>query len=106
MNNAAGARLAIEQTTKALGIDEEEGQKLLPGELRKKLTNEEKAKAFYRRALAKSLVSDWQSALIDLKLASQSAPEDASIKKEMATTKQKLETDRQKSKARLAKMFA
>jgi hypothetical protein len=64
LGTPAGARTAIQQTTRALALDgdpddDAEG-------MRKRLDAAEKAKAYFRRALAKNIVKEPEEALGDL----------------------------------------
>lgn len=71
----AGGRLAIKQCTRVLGMEgdsiREEGKKAL--------TNGEKAKSHYRRAMGYLAVKEELKAIEDLKLATTFAPEDTQI---------------------------
>jgi hypothetical protein len=67
----AGARSAITQCGKALELDEGPSELEVTGELRKKLSGEEKAKAYYRRAMAYNAVKEPDSAYADLQKAAE-----------------------------------
>lgn len=69
------------------------------------ITDAEKAKAYYRRALAKSGSKDDEAALADLKEAQKCAPGDAAVSSELAKIKKRA-TDREaKQKAAYKKFF-
>ena len=74
------ARLAIRQTTRALGLDGDEIKN--PGF--RILTEAEKAKGLYRRAVAYGIVKEDEKAIADLEQALKHAPGDAAISKEYA----------------------
>ncbi|KAI8374839.1 peptidyl-prolyl cis-trans isomerase D [Blakeslea trispora] len=63
-------------------------------------------KAYYRRGVAKANSKDLEGAVEDLQKASEQDPEDAGIKKELASTKTKLIAKKKKEKDVYAKMFA
>jgi hypothetical protein len=70
----AGARLAIDQCSRALNLDEkpvDPGVTAMPGELRKIMSPEEKAKAYYRRAMAYNAVNEPDNAFKDLQVAAE-----------------------------------
>ncbi|GAA5900615.1 hypothetical protein JCM6882_000922 [Rhodosporidiobolus microsporus] len=100
--SSADAQLAVKQATRALSIDgdaeAESG--------RKKLAEGEKAKALYRRALARGALKEEKEAIADLEEALKFQPEDAAIKKELAATKQRVEERKKKARAAFGKMFA
>lgn len=68
-------------------------------------SEENKAKAYYRRALAKAARKDEDGALEDLEEAEKLAPGDAAVKKELASVKKKAAERRQKEKAAYSKFF-
>lgn len=75
---AEDARLAIKQTTRALGMDGDEIKN--PG--LKVLTDGEKAKGLYRRAVAYGVVKEDEKSIADLEQALKYVPGDAAISKE------------------------
>ncbi|GAA6029639.1 hypothetical protein JCM8097_000980 [Rhodosporidiobolus ruineniae] len=96
------AALAIKQATRALALDgnpeTEEG--------RRKLTDGEKAKALYRRALAQVQAKQDQEAIKDLEEAQKLQPEDGAIKQALAAAKQRVEERKKRARAAFGKMFA
>jgi peptidyl-prolyl isomerase D len=68
-------------------------------------SEENKAKAYYRRALAKAGKKDEDGALEDLEAAEKLAPGDAAIKKELAAVKKKAADRREKEKKAYSKFF-
>ena len=66
-------------------------------------SEENKAKAHYRRALARGAKRDEDGALEDLEAADKLAPNDAAVKKELAIVKKKAVERRQKEKAAYSK---
>lgn len=71
----------------------------------KQLTEADKAKALYRRAMAHVTLKDEQEAIKDLEEALKLQPEDAAVKKELAAAKQRVEERKKKARAAYAKMF-
>ena len=71
----------------------------------KDASEENRAKAHYRRALAKGAKRDEDGALEDLEAAEKLAPSDAAVKKELAAVKKKAAERRQKEKVAYAKFF-
>ena len=78
----------------------------LPGELRKPLSKEERAKALYRRALAYNMVKEEDAALKDLVAANACLPEDAAIKKELSSTRKLVDAAKAKKRGQMSKMFS
>ncbi|RXK37434.1 peptidyl-prolyl cis-trans isomerase D [Tremella mesenterica] len=70
------------------------------------LTDAERGKALYRRALGKSLVKDDEGAEIDLKTALQAVPGDAGIVKMLKEVEARLKARKEKERKVYAKMFA
>lgn len=68
-------------------------------------SEENKAKAYYRRALAKTAKKDEDGALEDLVTAEKMAPNDGAIKKELVAVRKKAADRRQKEKAAYSKFF-
>ena len=66
----------------------------------------DKAKAYYRRAIAKVGMKDEDEAVKDLETASKLAPGDAAITKELAAVKKKAAEQSKKEKAAFKKFFA
>ncbi|KAG2202994.1 hypothetical protein INT47_013210 [Mucor saturninus] len=63
-------------------------------------------KAYYRRGMAKVNSKDLEGAIEDFEKAHENDPEDAGIKKELASTKAKLAAKKQKQKEAYSKLFA
>ena len=76
---SADARLAIQQSTRALSLD---GEPTEQDPAKKPLTESEKAKAHYRRAMGHLAVKDEPEAIKDLEVAQTLQPEDGAIRKE------------------------
>lgn len=76
---SSDARLAIQQSTRALSLD---GTPTEQDPAKKVLTDSEKAKALYRRAMGHLAVKDESEAIKDLEQAQASQPEDGAIRKE------------------------
>ncbi|KAK4702310.1 peptidyl-prolyl isomerase D, partial [Phenoliferia sp. Uapishka_3] len=96
------ARTAIKYATSALNLDgdsEAEPSK-------RKLTDAEKGKALYRRAVAELSVKEETAAIADLELAIKLVPGDAAIQKELTAAKKKVDEKKAKSRAAYSKMFA
>lgn len=84
-------REAEEAATKALAITE--------------ITGTDKAKALFRRAIAKTALKDDNGALIDLKEANKFAPGDAAVMKELNAAKEKVQAKKDKESAAHKKFF-
>ncbi|MCJ1475164.1 peptidyl-prolyl cis-trans isomerase cpr6 [Lambiella insularis] len=65
----------------------------------------DKAKAYYRRAIAEAALKDEDAALNDLEIASKFAPGDPAITKELAAVKKKAAEQAKKEKAAFKKFF-
>ncbi|KAH9441982.1 hypothetical protein MJO29_014605 [Puccinia striiformis f. sp. tritici] len=71
----------------------------------KELTNDEKAKALYRRALAGVIVQENEASLKDLSEAHELVPTDLAIKKELERVRLSIDNQRKKERAAFGKMF-
>lgn len=91
-NKQKGHREAEDAATKALAIEE--------------VTGPERAKALYRRAIAKVALKDEDCALDDLKEAHKLAPDNAAVIKELDVAKKKLAARKEKEKAAYKKFFS
>ncbi|PFH50871.1 hypothetical protein AMATHDRAFT_60373 [Amanita thiersii Skay4041] len=91
-HNTANATIAITNTTRALN--------------KLKLTTADKAKAFYRRALAKNFMKDEDGAEKDLISASELVPDDTAIVGELNKLRQRRRDQREKEKKAYKKLFA
>jgi peptidyl-prolyl isomerase D len=83
---------AIKSSTSALAV--------------KDATDEQKGKAYYRRAVAKAGKKNEEDALEDIVAASKLVPNDAAVKTELAKLKRTAAEKRQKEKAAYSKFFA
>ncbi|KAF8961878.1 40 kDa cyclophilin [Flammula alnicola] len=90
--SSANALIAISSATRALN--------------NLTLSNADKAKALYRRAVAHTYMKDEDKAEHDLVEASQLVPEDAAIVNELAKIRQQRKEKRDKEKKQFKKMFA
>jgi len=70
------------------------------------ITDAEKAKALYRRALARIGLKDEEEALKDLEEANKLVPGDAAVVKELNTVKKKIVERAKKEKAAYSKFFS
>ncbi|BGO90578.1 hypothetical protein NBRC10512_005298 [Rhodotorula toruloides] len=95
------AQLGVKQATRALSLDAD------PEEhpMHKKLTDAEKAKALYRRAMASIVLKEENEAIADLELASKLQPEDGGIKAQLNAAKKRVEDRKAKARQAYAKMF-
>ncbi|CAH7676924.1 peptidyl-prolyl cis-trans isomerase D [Phakopsora pachyrhizi] len=105
------AREAIKYCTRVLTMHQPEDVPLEKGKAGllgcyKELSNEERAKAHYRRALAKAIVKENEESLADLIEANKLVPSDPAIRKELESMKQLIGSKRQKERAAFSKMFA
>lgn len=91
-HTTANATIAITMTTRALGKLE--------------LSNGDKAKAYYRRGLARNIARDEVGAEQDLKRANELLPEDGIIAAELVKIIQKKKEQRAREKRTCKKMFA
>lgn len=66
----------------------------------------DKAKVYYRRGLARLALKDLDAALKDFTEASKLSPEDAAIKRDLASTKAKVQESVQKEKNAMKKFFS
>ncbi|GAA5952472.1 hypothetical protein JCM21900_005320 [Sporobolomyces salmonicolor] len=96
-------QLAIKQSTKALELD---GEPTDQEQMKKKLSEGERAKALYRRALGRVACKEEEEAIQDLEEALKLQPEDAAIRKELAAAKKRIEDRKAKARSAYAKMFA
>ncbi|EFP80410.1 uncharacterized protein PGTG_06366 [Puccinia graminis f. sp. tritici CRL 75-36-700-3] len=71
----------------------------------KELTNDERAKALYRRALAGVIVEETDVSLKDLTEAHRLVPADQAIKKELERVRLQIDNQRKKERAAFGKMF-
>ncbi|GAA5886317.1 hypothetical protein JCM16303_003761 [Sporobolomyces ruberrimus] len=99
---SSDARLAIQQSTRALSLD---GTPTEQDPAKKVLTDSEKAKALYRRAMGHLAVKDESEAIKDLEQAQASQPEDGAIRKELLSAKKRVEDRKNKARSAYAKMF-
>ncbi|BGP31049.1 peptidyl-prolyl cis-trans isomerase cpr6 [Rhodotorula toruloides] len=95
------AQLGVKQATRALSLDAD------PEEhpMHKKLTDAEKAKALYRRAMASIVLKEETEAIADLELASKLQPEDGGIKAQLNAAKKRVEDRKARARQAYAKMF-
>ncbi|GAA6063124.1 hypothetical protein JCM10212_002327 [Sporobolomyces blumeae] len=98
----ADARVAISQATRALSLD---GEPSDADPMRKPLTDGEKAKALYRRAMGHLAVKDETVAIKDLEQAQKLQPDDGAIRKELASAKQRIVDRKNKERSAFSKMF-
>ncbi|BGP23711.1 peptidyl-prolyl isomerase D [Rhodotorula toruloides] len=98
---AASAHLGVKQATRALSLDADPEEQ----PMHKKLTDAEKAKALYRRAMARVVLKEDNEAIADLEEASKLQPEDGGIKAQLNAAKQRIEDRKKKARQAYAKMF-
>ncbi|KAI9245159.1 peptidyl-prolyl cis-trans isomerase D [Sporodiniella umbellata] len=89
----ADNQACIKATTTVLEFD---AQYLKPADI---------TKAYFRRGSARSNLKDYEEALLDFQKAHENDPQDAGIKKELASTKTKLAAKKEKMKSAYSKMF-
>lgn len=104
-NTPKSLRLCIDQATKALDIhsDPVEAGRVVP--MTKTLTNEERAKALYRRGSAKALLKEYDEASKDLQQAAALIPSDQAVQAELKKVQAKKNELKQKQQKVYAKMF-
>ncbi|PLW05103.1 hypothetical protein PCASD_24677, partial [Puccinia coronata f. sp. avenae] len=71
----------------------------------KELSDDERAKALYRRGLGEVIVQETEASLKDLMEAHKLVPTDQAIKKELERVRLQIETQRKKERAAFGKMF-
>ena len=105
-NTPKSLRLCIDQATKALDVhsDPVEAGKVEP--MTKKLTNEERAKALYRRGAARALLKEYDEASKDLSQAAELVPSDQAVQAELKKVQAKKNEQKQKQQKIYAKMFS
>lgn len=101
VGGTAHAETVIKHATRALNLDGNPEKE----EMTKELSAAEKAKALYRRAMARAILKDDAEAIKDLEAAQQEQPADGGIQKELAAAKQRVEERKKKQRAAYAKMF-
>lgn len=101
------AREAIKHCTRVLDMHQSSDKPSKPNSLgcHKELSNEDRAKAFYRRALARAIVQEDAEGVVDLTEAHKLVPADQAIKKELDSIRSRLEARRKKERAAYGKMF-
>lgn len=104
-NTPKSLRLCVEQATRALELhsDPAEAGTVVP--MTKKLTNEEKAKALYRRGCARSALKEYDEAAKDLSEASALIPADQAVQAELKKVQAKKTEIKEKQKKAYSKMF-
>lgn len=101
VGGAASAQTVIKHATRALNLDGKPDEV----EMTKQLTDADKAKALYRRAMAHVILKDEAEAIKDLEAAQALQPDDAAVKKELAAAKKRVEERKAKARAAYSKMF-
>ena len=98
--------LCVSQASKALDIhcDPVEAGSVLP--MTKKLTNDERGKAYYRRGMAKIALKDLDEAYSDLQEAAKLVPTDKAIEVELKKVVAKKDDLKKKQQKAYSKMFA
>lgn len=99
---APDARVAIKHATSALNLDGDAANQ----SGKRKLSDAEKAKALYRRAVAQLAVKEEAAAIADLEQAAKLVPADAAIQRELAAAKKTVDAKKAKSRAAYSKMFS
>ena len=100
---AGEARKAQDYATSALEHDAEPSAEVIRPV--RKFKPEERAKALYRRGMARVVLKDFDTAAADLEEALKLVPGDAGIQNELASAKKQQEAARSKQKAAFSKMF-
>ncbi|SCV70901.1 BQ2448_3663 [Microbotryum intermedium] len=99
---ASDAQLAIDQATKALGLDGDADKQ----EMRTPLSDADKAKCLYRRALGKVAIKEEAGAVKDLEEARILVKGDKAIEAELEKTKLKIKAKKEAERKKFGKMFA
>ncbi|TNY19935.1 peptidyl-prolyl cis-trans isomerase Cpr7 [Rhodotorula diobovata] len=102
LGGSAAAAQGIKAASRALRIDGDPQEQPMS----KRLSEGEKAKALYRRAMARVVVREEKEAVEDLEEAAKLQPEDAAIRKELAAVKQRIEERKKRARAAYGKMFS
>ncbi|SGY79538.1 BQ5605_C008g05157 [Microbotryum silenes-dioicae] len=99
---ASDAQLAIDQATKALNLDGDADKQ----EMRTPLSDADKAKCLYRRALGKAAIKEEAGAVKDLEEARALVKGDKAIEAELEKTKLKIKAKKEAERKKFGKLFA
>ncbi|GAA5848752.1 hypothetical protein JCM9279_002932 [Rhodotorula babjevae] len=102
VGGTSAAQLGVKAASRALRLDGDPEQ--VP--MAKRLTDADKAKALYRRAMARTLLKEEKEAVEDLEEAAKLQPDDAAIRKELTAAKQRIEDRKKRARAAYGKMFS
>ncbi|GAA5893929.1 hypothetical protein JCM8208_001281 [Rhodotorula glutinis] len=102
VGGTSAAQLGVKAASRALRLDGDPEQ--VP--MAKRLTEADKAKALYRRAMARTLLKEEKEAVEDLEEAAKLQPDDAAIRKELAAAKSRIEDRKKRARAAYGKMFS
>ncbi|GAA5945205.1 hypothetical protein JCM3775_003698 [Rhodotorula graminis] len=102
VGGTSAAQLGVKAASRALRLDGDPEQTPMA----KRLTDADKAKALYRRAMARTLLKEEKEAVDDLEEAAKLQPDDAAIRKELAAAKQRIEDRKKRARAAYGKMFS
>ncbi|GAA5821081.1 hypothetical protein JCM3770_000082 [Rhodotorula araucariae] len=102
VGGSSAAALGVKSASRALRLDGNPDE--MP--MAKRLSEGEKAKALYRRAMARLVLKEEKEAVADLEEAAKLQPEDAAIRKELSGAKQRIEERKKRARAAFGKMFS
>lgn len=105
-NTPTSLHTCVDYTTKALNIHSDPVEAGTVVTMTKKLSPEERGKAYYRRGSAKSALKDYDEAQKDLSEALKLVPGDKSIEAELKKVMEKKEELKKKQQKAYSKMFA
>lgn len=104
-NTPKSLRLCIEQATKALELHSDPVEAGTVEPMTKKFTNEERARALYRRGCARAALKEYDEAAKDLSDASALVPADQAVQAELKKVQAKKAEIKEKQKKAYSKMF-
>ncbi|BGP38944.1 peptidyl-prolyl cis-trans isomerase cpr6 [Rhodotorula kratochvilovae] len=102
VGGSSAATQGVKAASRALRLDGDPEETPMA----KRLSEGEKAKALYRRAMARLVLKEEKEAVEDLEEAAKLQPEDAAIRKELAAAKQRIEERKKRARAAFGKMFS
>ncbi|BGP47049.1 peptidyl-prolyl cis-trans isomerase cpr6 [Rhodotorula kratochvilovae] len=102
VGGSSAATQGVKAASRALRLDGDPEETPMA----KRLSEGEKAKALYRRAMARLVLKEEKEAVEDLEEAVKLQPEDAAIRKELAAAKQRIEERKKRARAAFGKMFS
>lgn len=103
--SASSLRLAVDQATKALDLHSDPIEAGTIHPMTRKMSPEERAKAYFRRGAARNILKDYDDAAKDLTAATKLVPQDAAIAAELQKVNAKRDEAKKKQQKAYSKMF-